>query len=398
MIALKLIFLQFRRHPFGALFIVLLIAATTALSVAVSLQERALREGSARAADQFDLIIGAPGSETQLVLSTVFLQAAPLALIPADTLNAIAHNPLTEWASPVGFGDYYRGHPLVGVNRELLSLGGKRQPAQGRFFQHTNEAVVGARSGLKIGDHFAPVHGQLGDDQAGSHEAFTYTVVGLLPEDGSVWDQAVLVPIEAIWLMHEHGEPAHTFAQPLGEMPMQGAPAMIVKPKSVAGAYQLRQQYRGHGTQAVFPGEVLVKLYATLGDAKTLLSIIAFATQLLVGLAVTVILSIYLQQQRGQTAALRVFGVPRSRLFVLLWSGLVVMIAAAITLGVAVGYLIARIASDAIAARNGFVLPVHLTGEDAGFIAALAGISALALLIPAILQLRQSPAEVLRQG
>lgn len=53
--------------------VVILIALATALSISVGLQERALRMGSAKAADRFDLVIGAPGSETQLLLSSVFL-------------------------------------------------------------------------------------------------------------------------------------------------------------------------------------------------------------------------------------------------------------------------------------------------------------------------------------
>ena len=72
-----------RRLWAASLTIVLLIALATALGVTVTLQERALRLGSARAADKFDLIVGAPGSETQLTLSSVFLEPAPLPLVAA---------------------------------------------------------------------------------------------------------------------------------------------------------------------------------------------------------------------------------------------------------------------------------------------------------------------------
>ena len=72
--------------PGGAAAIVLLVALAVALGVAVSAQERALRQGSARAADAFDLSIGAPGSETQLVLSTVYLQPAAIDLIDGRIL------------------------------------------------------------------------------------------------------------------------------------------------------------------------------------------------------------------------------------------------------------------------------------------------------------------------
>ncbi|TXH81844.1 MAG: ABC transporter permease, partial [Rhizobium sp.] len=70
-----------RRFWSGALAVVVLIALSVALSVTVTLQERAVRLGSARAAEKFDLLVGAAGSETQLALSAVFLQPAPLPLM-----------------------------------------------------------------------------------------------------------------------------------------------------------------------------------------------------------------------------------------------------------------------------------------------------------------------------
>jgi len=54
---------DFRKSLPGILAVIVLIAFAVALGVAVSTQERALRKGSASAADPFDLIVGAPGSQ-----------------------------------------------------------------------------------------------------------------------------------------------------------------------------------------------------------------------------------------------------------------------------------------------------------------------------------------------
>ena len=109
-----------RRLRLGSALIVALVALAVALGVAVTLQERALRLGSARASDKFDLVIGAPGSETQLVLSTVFLQPAALPLVSGDVLAALQADPRVAWAAPVGFGDFADGHPVVGTTTVLL--------------------------------------------------------------------------------------------------------------------------------------------------------------------------------------------------------------------------------------------------------------------------------------
>lgn len=109
-----------RRHWIGVLAIVLIIALATALGVVVTLQERALRLGSARAAGAFDLVIGAPGSETQLVLSSVFLQAAPLSLMPGSVLASLAKDPRVAFAAPIGFGDFVEASPIIGTTQPLI--------------------------------------------------------------------------------------------------------------------------------------------------------------------------------------------------------------------------------------------------------------------------------------
>ena len=112
---IRFVFADLRRLWAASLVIVLLVALATALGVAVTLQERALRLGSARAADKFDLVIGAPGSETQLVLSSIFLQPSPLPLMDGTVLPRLLADPRVASAAPVGFGDRAHVPELFGV-------------------------------------------------------------------------------------------------------------------------------------------------------------------------------------------------------------------------------------------------------------------------------------------
>jgi len=66
-----------------------LIALATAFGVIVTLGERAVRLGSARAVDHFDIVIGAAGSPVQLLLSFVFLQPAALPLVSGTVLEKL---------------------------------------------------------------------------------------------------------------------------------------------------------------------------------------------------------------------------------------------------------------------------------------------------------------------
>ena len=197
---IRFVFADLRRLWAGSLVVVLLVALATALGVAVTLQERALRLGSARAADKFDLVVGAAGSETQLVLSSIFLQAAPLPLVPGKVLHDLAEDPRVSWAAPVGFGDSFDGNPIVGTTTVLIDGAGGGL-AEGRAFAARAEAVIGSGVGLKLGQEVKPMHGMPGEG-GHTHAEIAYRVVGRMLPTGTPWDRAILVPIEAVWGIH----------------------------------------------------------------------------------------------------------------------------------------------------------------------------------------------------
>jgi putative ABC transport system permease protein len=421
-----------RRLWAASLVIALLVALATALGVGVSLTERALRLGSARAADKFDLIVGAPGSETQLTLSSVFLEPAPLPLVEGKVLTALVQDPRVAWAAPIGFGDSYIGYPIVGTTTALVA-GTSPGLAEGRLFALEGEAVAGSSVDLKVGAGIHPMHGSGEAAEGGEvHAETTYTVVGRLKPTGTAWDRAILVPIQAVWHIHglgghdhDHADADHDHAAetdhdhaaeeggeehhhhgaidadaPLdesfaGEVP--GLPAILVKPKTIADAYKLRQEYRTEGqTLAVFPAEVLTRLYATLGDARTVLMMVAYGAEGLVAAALLLIAVIHVAQRRRQIGALRAFGAPRHAVFGIVFIELMALVAIGVAAGFGLGYLAARLMGGSFEASNGFALPVTFTGGDAGFAAALILIAAAVALVPAALAYRQSPVEALR--
>jgi hypothetical protein len=102
------------RHRGTYLVFVLLVAVATSIGVGITAQETALRVGSARAADKFDLVIAAPGSETDVVLAAIYLRPGTVPLLqPAVVAKAFA-DPHAKIAAPLGFGDSIRGSPIVG--------------------------------------------------------------------------------------------------------------------------------------------------------------------------------------------------------------------------------------------------------------------------------------------
>jgi putative ABC transport system permease protein len=421
---IRFILADLRRLWMGSLVVVLLVALATALGVSVVLQERALRLGSARAADRFDLVIGAGGSETQLVLSSVFLQPSPLPLMSGEVLGKLAADPRVDWAAPIGFGDSFSGFPIVGTTTMLAqNLSGGL--TEGKVFAREGEAVIGAAVNLPLGGEIKPMHGSL-EEGGETHTELVYHIAGRLRPPGTAWDRAILVPIQAVWHIHgleaeehageaaeaeheheeagadhdaheHHGEPdPDAVLEETWTAGAPGLPAILVKPKTIADAYKLRQEYRSGNTVAVFPGEVLTNLYATLGDAKQILVAVASGAQLLVAASLVLVTVIHIGQRRRQIGALRAFGAPRGAIFGIVWLEFFFLVAVGIGLGFAFGYAAALTLSGMFSETSGIAMPVGFAREDAGLAGILLAFAAILAALPAVLAYRQSPAQALR--
>lgn len=392
-----------RRNRIGALIVALLIALATALGVAVTLQERALRLGSARASAAFDLVVGAAGSETQLILSSVFLQPAPLSLLPSDTLAGLRNDPRVKNAVPVGFGDFIDSYPIIGTTADAIALLGDL--STGKNFAHIGEAVIGAQVTRDIGDSFYPVHGTAGE--AGKqHDEIEYKVVGRMAATGTPWDRAILVPIQSVWDSHAHHEDGSTAGPVSTDAPLDdgallsganpGVPAILVKPNSIADAYNLRQEYRTETTLAVFPGEVLTRLYGTLGDARRVLSYVALGSQALVGAAILMVVAVHVLQRRRQIGALRAFGASRPVVMAMVWLEIFGLVAVGVLAGFAIGYVAVQAISSQLAVKSGIAMPVEFQRGDWATLLWLLVSCGAATLVPALIAYRQTPAQALR--
>ena len=401
---LPIVMADIRRSRAGVLAVIALIAIAVALGVAVSCQERALRIGSARASDAFDLVIGARGSSTQLVLTTVYLQPALLDLMPGDALKTLGSDSGVVYAAPLVFGDSYRSFPVVGSTTDFVTRGGRIEPAEGRLFTADREVVVGVDVPLAVGERFTPVHGQ--PVEAGArrdvhvHGGFEYTVVGRMPRLGSPWDRAIVAPVEALWALHArprgHAPGSERIGPPWDGAEVGGVSAVVVKPRSVADAYRLRTRHRNEQTMAVFPAEVLVELYGMLGDARDVLALIAVVTQVLVVLAVFLAVFASLAQRRRQLGVIRALGASRAYVFAAVWLHVTLLLVSGAVLGLALGWAGAQGLAALVHARTGLTLPVAIAGPEIAMTLALALIGAALAAIPSWRCYRQPVAASLR--
>lgn len=388
----------------------LLIAIAVAIGVGLSAQEAALRQSTARAADDFDLLIGAPGSQTQLVLTTVYLQPDALPLIDGGLLNVLARDERVRAAAPIAIADSVSGHPVVGTTAAFAGRWGRLAPSEGRLFAREGEAVVGADVNLPVGETITPSHGvawrpgkagsEADDDPRHRHDGVRYTVVGRLPRLGTPWDNAILVPIESVWETHGfgngHAAEDAALGPPFDAPSVPGIPAIVVKPRAVADAYALRSLYRQGGTMAFFPAEVLVGLYKTLGDVRDVMVVATILNDVLIFSATAMLLLALAGLRRRRYAVLRALGASRAYILLCVWLGAALILAAGCVVGLGLGAGAAWTAGRLIEHRTGLSVAVGLGWPEILSVIGLIGAGSLLALVPALASFRIPVDQTLR--
>ena len=423
---------EFRQCRGIFLGLTLLLALSLAVACSVVQTERMVKRAAVSAADQFDILVGARGSRSALLLSTVYLREEMTGLVPMPVMRSLSPNPAdVAWAAPVAFGDRAGASPLVGTTRAFVTQGDARRMLAGRVFSYRTEAVAGALSGFSPGETFSPTHSAAGLSH-GHRE--TFTVVGILPETGTPWDRAVLIPIESLWAMHGplkttpekvqalelnspdakntrksadkslHADSHHDHEDEAIESwltwsdedfkKLPGASALVVKPTNMAGAYRIRQHLLKSSAEdpaggivnimAVFTGEALLELLAVFSTAAAALK--AFAgSSAATSLAAALLTGFVLARLREKDLRLlRTMGAPRSYVFSAVWSAIALAVTLAAVIAWALGTLFSLAAGRIIEAQSGVAMHLQPGLAEVGLLAAAAAAGALFAVIPAV--------------
>ncbi len=207
----------------------------------------------------YSAIIGPSGSQTQLAMNTMYFTDSPLGTIPYSVVSQLQADSRVNEVVPFAMADSYNGHSVVGSSSAFLST---KEIADGRMFDDTAtmEVVVGAAvarlNRLKVGDEIHTSH-SVGDEH---HQALT--VVGILKDSGTVYDNVVFTQLRTIWEVHDHEDEDDDEHEGEGEIhdgdsesseehdehehaSDQTVCAILVKTKNPGYAMQLVNEYDG---------------------------------------------------------------------------------------------------------------------------------------------------------
>lgn len=388
-----------RQHLLSTVVTVFSTALGVGLVIAVFLlsgqSERAFSGGPVG----FDAVLGARGSQLQLVLNTVFhLETSP-GNIPWSLYESMRRDPRVALAVPYAVGDNYRGFRIVGTTTELfteleIQEGQKLELLAGRLFDpQAREAVVGAtvarETGLRVGSRFNPTHGIV---ERGKVHPQEYVVVGILAPTYSPTDRVVWIPIEGIFRMEDHvlrGSGTNFVARPGEPIPDEhkevSAVMLTLRSESAGPMMAMQVNNQGNVATMAYPiAKVMADLFERLGWVSNVLRLVAYLV--VVVAAGSILASLYntMNERRREFAILRALGARRRVVF-----GVIVLESATIALlGSLVGFgaaaLILSAAGAVVRDQTGVVL--DLVAWHPVLVAAPLGMTllgALAGLLPA---------------
>jgi putative ABC transport system permease protein len=301
----------------------------------------------------FDAVLGARGSQLQLVLNTVFhLETSP-GNIPWELYTTIQKDPRVQLAIPYAVGDNYNGFRIVGTTGEMFSRfeyqAGRKlvpQPPGKVFDPGRREAVIGStvaqKTGLRVGSTFNPYHGIVFDPNKRHEEE--YVVVGVTEVSNSPSDRVVWIPIEGIFRMEGHvlRGTGTEFQAKAGEQideKHKEVSAVMLKFKSPQAGFIFDQTINRQGKVSTLAwpiGKVMAELFDKIGWINKILGLVAY---LVVAVAAgSILASIYntMNERRREFAILRALGARRRTVF----SAIILESTTIATLGSLLGYVV----------------------------------------------------------
>ena len=344
------------------------IAVSVILIIAVQNITEQLNSNILKNASYYDIIVGSAGSETQLILSTLFYYDSPIANIDISYYEDLQKDFRVKSVVPIGMGDNYAGYRIIGTKQNFFTDTENYKIKEGNIFSGEREVVLGSTvakvTGLKIGDTFASVHGltETAGESTHEHDDFKYTVVGILESTKTPNDTVIFTDIENLWHAHglHHDEEGHanesehendetatqtkTHGTSVAENYTENSTALItallVRSKGLNEQFLLTNEL-GKDTmiQAINPTAVLRKLLNTLDVGGIIVTVVAaIAVVLSIIMLFTTMLSSSLEKIKD-LSILRALGANRKTVFaIILLEALIIAI-----IGAVIGFVIAHL-------------------------------------------------------
>ena len=309
-------------------------------------------EGITSNAGYYSAIIGPAGSNTQLAMNTMYFTDKPVGTIPYSVVSMLQQDQRVTSVIPFAMADNYNGYGVVGTTPAYLA---KKTVAKGEMFDATAtmQAVIGSNiakyNDLEVGDVIYTSHSVGGTDT----HAQGITVVGILEESHSSFDNIVFTQIRTLWEMHDHGEHEegeheegeHEEGEHEGESHATVC-SILVNTKNPGFAMQLVQEYNGKiiterdgdsfTLQAIEPMSVVRDVLNDTDDTKYIVFVLCAVILVMNIMIISIITLLNMYHSAKEIALMRLIGIGMNKinLLYIIQNGLMGLVSVLLAFGV----------------------------------------------------------------
>ena len=281
-------------------------------------------EGITSGAQYYSAIVGPAGSNTQLAMNTMYFTDSPVGTIPYSVVSSLQQDQRVDSVIPFAMADNYNGYNVVGTTPAYLK---NKSVAKGEMFTSTEtmQAVVGSNIAkycdLEVGDLIYTSH------SAGGTDTHTQglTVVGILEESHSSFDNVVFTQIKTLWDMHDHGEEHDEHEEGEEHQHTHGTVcAILINTKNPGYAMQLVQEYDGkiittedgdnYTLQAIEPMSIVRDVLNDADDTKYIVFVLCAVILIMNIMIISIITLLNMYHSAKEISLMRLIGISMKKI------------------------------------------------------------------------------------
>lgn len=281
-------------------------------------------EGITSGAQYYSAIVGPAGSNTQLAMNTMYFTDSPVGTIPYSVVSSLQQDQRVDSVIPFAVADNYNGYNVVGTSPAYLK---NKSVAKGEMFTSTEtmQAVVGSNIAkycdLEVGDLIYTSH------SAGGTDTHTQglTVVGILEESHSSFDNVVFTQIKTLWDMHDHGEEHDEHEEGEEHQHTHGTVcAILINTKNPGYAMQLVQEYDGkiittedgdnYTLQAIEPMSIVRDVLNDADDTKYIVFVLCAVILIMNIMIISIITLLNMYHSAKEISLMRLIGISMKKI------------------------------------------------------------------------------------
>ncbi len=304
-----------------------------------------VNDGLMNTTSTYDMIVGPAGSSTQLAMNTLFFTDKPLGTISYEYVERLEADDRTNVVIPFAMGDSYNSAKIVGTKGAFLN---GKDLKEGKMFENVFEAVVGSsvaeKYGLKIGDSMVTSHGL--SEHGEAHEATPLTLVGILDETSTAYDNAVFTDIETVWKVHDHGDHDHEEEEDHEDHEEHEEEhhheegtvcAILVKSKNLAASEEIKKELsEDSGILTITPAEVIREVISNVDMSRKIVYVLCVIIMIMNVFVISTITILNMYDSQKDIALMRLIGIGTEKvnLLFLIQNAVIGLISTAVSFGV----------------------------------------------------------------